>query len=319
MHLAAEALADRFAGGLADFLELGAAFAEHDRLLAVAFDQDLLVDDGRSVLAVFPFLGLDRARIGEFGVELEVELFARHLGGDHAVGGVAELVRGEVPRAFGHGGGEVVLEVGDAVAGGGGDHEDRFGREPQRECLGEGEEVVLLGDVGLVEDEDEGFGAAFDPGEGVFHAGADFRGGVDDEEQAVGRFGAFPCGGDHGAVEAAVGLEDAGGVDEEELRFALDGDAHQAGAGGLRLGADDRDLLADKRVDEGRLARVGGADDGDEAAVLVHFKISNRAVAAAVSASCLLAPSASASPPRATVTFTRNSGAWWGPVRAMSS
>ncbi len=93
-------LGDRFARGLADLLQLRAALAEDDRLLAVALDQDLLVDHGRAVLAVLPFLGLDRGRIGQLGVELVVELLAGQLGRDHAVGGVGQLVVGEMPRPF---------------------------------------------------------------------------------------------------------------------------------------------------------------------------------------------------------------------------
>ena len=320
MHFPAELVADRLARGLADLLQLRAALAEHDRLLAVALDEDLLVDDGRSVLAVLPFLGLDRRGVGEFGVELEVELFAGDFGRDHAVGGVAELVGGVVPRAFWHGRGEIGLQVRDAVAGAGRNHEYGLGGEAERERLGEGEEVVLFRKVDLVEDEDQRLGAAFDAGQGGLDAGADFRRGVDHEEGAVGILGAFPRGGDHGAVEAAVGLENPRRVDQDQLRVAVDGDAHEAGAGGLRLGRDDRDLLADERVDEGRLARIGRAEDRDEAAFLGHFFIfSRRRAAAAVSASCLLAPSASASPPRATVTRTRKVGAWWAPMRARSS
>ncbi len=45
--------------------------------------------------------------------------------------------------------------------------------------------------------------------------------------------------------------------------LAFDRDAHQAGARGLRLGADDRDLLPDQRIDQRRLARVGRAEHGD--------------------------------------------------------
>ena len=60
------------------------------------------------------------------------------------------------------------------------------------------------------------------------------------------------------------GCEDARRVDQQDLRVALDRDAHQPRARGLRLGADDRDLLADQRIDQGRLAGVGRADHGDE-------------------------------------------------------
>ena len=112
----------------------------------------------------------------------------------------------------------------------------------------------------------------------------------------VGVVGAFPRGLDHRPVEPAVGGEDARRVDQQDLRVAFDRDAHQPRAGGLRLGADDRDLLPDQRIDQRRLARVGRAEHGDEAAALAHCNFSSSAAAAAVSASCFEAPSASASP-----------------------
>jgi hypothetical protein len=62
-----------------------AAIAEHDRLLGIARDQDLLVDRHRSVLALLIFLGLDRARIRPFGVELEVDLLAGDFGDHRAI------------------------------------------------------------------------------------------------------------------------------------------------------------------------------------------------------------------------------------------
>ena len=46
--------------------------------------------------------------------------------------------------------------------------------------------------------------------------------------------------------------------------WPVDRDAHQPGAGGLRLRADDRHFLADQGIDQGRLAGVGRADHGDE-------------------------------------------------------
>src|SRR3546814_4158824 len=94
---------------------------------------------------------------------------------------------------------------------------------------------------------------------------------VDDEGDHVGALRAAPGGGDHRAIEAAFGLENAGRIDEQDLRVVLERDAHQPRACGLRLGADDRDLLADQGVDERRLAGIGSADDGDKAAGLGHF------------------------------------------------
>ena len=70
----------------------------------------------------------------------------------------------------------------------------------------------------------------------------------------------------HRPVEPPPRREDAGRVDEHELACALDGDAAQRHARRLHLVADDRDLGADQRVDQRRLAGVGRADHGDEAA-----------------------------------------------------
>ena len=125
----AEQFGQLLARGGADLLDPRAALAEHDRALGVAADEDLLVDRDRPVLALLIFLGLDRARIRQLGVELEIELLARHLGGEHAVGGVGDLVLGEVPRPLGHALRERGLELGHAVAGGRRDHEDRLERE----------------------------------------------------------------------------------------------------------------------------------------------------------------------------------------------
>ena len=50
----------------------------------------------------FPFLRRDNRRIGQFGMELVVDLLARQLGRDHALGGVGQLVVREMPRRFGH-------------------------------------------------------------------------------------------------------------------------------------------------------------------------------------------------------------------------
>ena len=61
---------------------------------------------------------------------------------------------------------------------------------------------------------------------------------------------------DHRAVEPALGRENAGRVDEDDLRLALDRDAAHLRARRLHLARDDRDLGADERVDQRRLAGV---------------------------------------------------------------
>src|SRR3954468_8256397 len=97
MNLAAEQLRQLGPRRLADRADARAALAEHDRLLAVAADEDLLVDGDRAVLALLIFLGLDRALIRELGVELEVELLAGDFGGEHPIAGVGDLVLGKMP------------------------------------------------------------------------------------------------------------------------------------------------------------------------------------------------------------------------------
>ena len=61
MDAAAEQFFQLLARQFADRLDGRAALAQHDRLLAVALDIDHLVDLHRAVLALFPFLGFDRA------------------------------------------------------------------------------------------------------------------------------------------------------------------------------------------------------------------------------------------------------------------
>src|SRR5215217_7502862 len=76
VDLAAEQLGQFLPRAGADFLDARAALAEHDRLLRVAADEDLLVDGDRAVLALLELLGFDRARIRQLLVELVIELLA---------------------------------------------------------------------------------------------------------------------------------------------------------------------------------------------------------------------------------------------------
>ena len=66
----------------------------------------------------------------------------------------------------------------------------------------------------------------------------------------------------------------AGQVDEHELRVAAHRDAADRAARRLRLVGDDRDLLADDRVDERRLADVRAAGERDETRARVrHYGV----------------------------------------------
>src|SRR3546814_5111671 len=80
MDLAPQQVGEFGAGLAADFLDPLALVAKDNRALVVAGDQDLLVDFGAAVLAVREFLGLDGGLVGQFLVELAIELLARNLG-----------------------------------------------------------------------------------------------------------------------------------------------------------------------------------------------------------------------------------------------
>ena len=147
--------------------------------------------------------------------------------------------------------------------------------------------------------------------------------GVDQEREHVGVGGRAPGGGDHRPVEAALGREQAGRVDEHDLRLALGQDAAHGRAGRLRLAGDDRHLLADEGVDQRRFSRVRRADERDEAASgLAHVAApqrSRKACAAACSAARfeLAAPSSGSKP--STVRRITKWGACAGPLRSTSS
>ena len=106
------------------------------------------------------------------------------------------------------------------------------------------------------------------------------------------------------------------------LSLALGENAAHGRPGRLSLAGDDRDFLADQRVDEGRLAGVGRADDGDEAAsgrAQLPLQRSRKACAAACSAARLeLAAPTSGSKP-SIVTRMMKWGACAGPFRSTSS
>src|SRR3546814_2952295 len=79
----------------------------------------------------------------------------------------------------------------------------------------------------LVEDQVFGFAALGERFGDRGHLGADAALAVDDEGDHVGALRAAPGGGDHRAIEAAFGLENAGRIDEQDLRVVLARDAHQ--------------------------------------------------------------------------------------------
>ena len=168
---------------------------------------------GRSV----QFLGLDGGAVGDLLMGLHEDLLADDLGGQEAVRDVGKVVVGVEVRARGHGGGEFVEKAVQPVAVGGGHHEGLLGRQGLAHGGSERQQVLTLDQVDLVEHEPDPAVALAEVGGDL----ADVLGGpcpaIDDQEREIGVFGAGPGGFDHGAVEFALGLEDAGGIDQQDL------------------------------------------------------------------------------------------------------
>ena len=120
--------------------------------------------------------------------------------------------------------------------------------------------------VHLVQHEPGAAAALGQPGRDAAHGVAGAGLCVHQQQRDVCLLGAGPGGIHHGAVELALGGEDAGRIHQQHLGLAAHEDAEHAEAGGLRLRADDGQLGAGHAVQQGGLAGVRGADQGGEAA-----------------------------------------------------
>ena len=200
-------------------------------------------------------------------MQLLVELFARDLAGEQALARVGDLILGIHPRALGHGVGQRLLHFGHAVAGQGGNEEHLGEIDFPAQLLRESEQRFFLRPVDLVEDQDLAFGPVRQRLDQRFEFVAALLDRIDQQQQRICAFRAFPCGAYHRAVQPPFWREDAGGVDKDHLRVAMQRDAEHPGARGLRLGTGDRDLLAHELIDQRGLARIRSADHGDDAAL----------------------------------------------------
>ena len=89
-------------------------------------------------------------------------------------------------------------------------------------------------------------------------------GAVDEIEDDVGVGERGERGAAHGALERVLRIEQPGRVEQDHLHVAVGADADDAVAGGLRLGADDAELLADDAIEERGFSGVGFSGDGDD-------------------------------------------------------
>ena len=114
--------------------------------------------------------------------------------------------------------------------------------------------------VDLVEHQDFRRAQLRQPGEDGLDLLVDALVRVDQQGHRVGVAGPAPGRGDHGAVEPALWRENAGRIDEDDLRRAFQRNAAHQRARRLHLARDDRHLGADKLVEQRRFAGVGRAD-----------------------------------------------------------
>ena len=334
MHPAAEHLFELETGGFADGLDGLAAFADDDALLALALDEDRLIDPDRAVLLLFPGFGDHGRGIGQLVVQAQIELLARDLGREQARGNVGGLVRRIEPRTFGNVSDAIRHQIVDAIALQRGDHEHAIEDARRVQRLDERQQGIALQRIDLVEHENGAAPGAlqtFDDAIGVLAGQSATVGrklfGIDRKQHDIGIGSAAPCGLDHRAVEPAPRREDAGRVDEDELRVSAHRDAAHRHARGLHLLRDDGDLLADGGVDERGLAGIRGAQDGNEAASRVGaaahaFQTPSRwsmRVAASCSASRLVSPSPRCGSWPGMRTSIEKLGAWSGPLRSVTT
>src|SRR5258705_2147715 len=266
VHPLLDHLGDLAASLGADRLDGLPAIAEHDLTLTLSFDEDRLLDSHRAVLALLPARSFDRRLVRQFLVQTQIELFARDLGGKLPQRRVSDLVLRIVPWPGRHLGGKPALEVRHPITTERGDHKTRGKTRALVGLLSQRQQCGFLHQVDLVEEQHLALRYG---GEAVEHAasfGIDPTFGIDQHAYDVGIARARPGGRDHGALEPALGCENARRVDEHELRIALDRDAPQQRARGLDLVRDDRDLGANQSIDERRLAGIGRTNQRDEAA-----------------------------------------------------
>ena len=125
--------------------------------------------------------------------------------------------------------------------------------------------------IDLVDHQQRRFPGRFHLIERLAGRGVDGRRPCLDEEESEIRVGErLQCPLDHAGIQATLGGVEARRVEKRDLGIRPRDDPENTAAGGLRLGADDGEFLADQPVEERALAHVGPADDGDEACPHLH-------------------------------------------------
>lgn len=262
--------------GFEDFHELGPRLcadgldglptgAQHDLFVRIAGDIDHLIDLVGAILLDLEALGFDGDVVGDFVVDAQEQLLARHFGRRDGQRKVGELVFGEVPGAERDAFGAPAEEILHAIALEGRNHEGAFEPRQSIELAGQFEQGLALDRVDLIEHQHLVVANIGQPLNQRLKFRRDAALGIDNQRDKVGIARAGPCRGHHGTVQPTLGSEDAGRIDEDDLRLIERDDAADLGARGLGLVGDDGNLGAHQGIEQGRLAGIRRADQGDEA------------------------------------------------------
>ena len=207
-------------------------------------------------------------------VVVEEDLLADDLVDEETFGLVGELVLGEESGSFGQGVLDGIEELGDAETLLGGDGEDLSFRELGVPEIDEALEGVLRREVYLIYYKEH----ARTRGCHLLHFLEEVGVAVGivlnlgDVEQNVGVHEGGTTELQHLFLELVVRREDAGRVRIDHLEILAVDDAHDTMAGGLRLGCDDGQTLADEGVHQGGFADVGVAYDIYKTAFMHQLK-----------------------------------------------
>ncbi len=270
MHGLAESRRHVGARGLADRFQRRSALAENDRAVAFAADIDRLLDLQLALFGAGPRGRFHSRFVGKLLVEALEDLFARDFRRHQPVRYVRELIVRIMPLAFRRSRQKLRPQIADAVAFLSRDQESFRKDAVRAHRRDEREEVGARDLIDFVERERRFRAAGLqrrDDGGGVgcrFRRSGEFGGRIDDKNDCVGAFKTVPRGGDHRPVKPPARAENAGRIDEDQLRLAIDENAADARARRLHLLGDDRHLGADESIDERRFTRVRRADDRDE-------------------------------------------------------
>ena len=242
---------------------------QHDALVAVAQHIDQLVDPGRAIGAVFPFLGLDRQLIGQFLMQPQRQLFAGNLSRDQPHRRIGQLILGVKPGPGRHFARQPVTQPVDPVATLCRDHEGALKRIGRVHLCRQAQQGFGLDLVDLVDRQRHPHPlpcAVLQRRQDRLAAFGQAAVRLDQQHHQIGIGGTAPGRSHHGAVEPAARAEQARRVDKHDLSRACHRHAANAGAGGLHLVGDNRDLGPDHAVQERRFPGIGFADQGDKAA-----------------------------------------------------